>query len=76
MSANYYNPTPEEIAASCRQIQAEWDESEFRRRAGQSSAGRGWAPPIMRLLRRVGREFTDLSTDALYIGCDPEKRLS
>ena len=37
-------PTPEEIAADCRAIREEWDENEYRRRAGYA-ASTGWTPP-------------------------------
>ena len=43
------DPTPEDIAQACRQIQSEWDDNEFRRRAGLASSGVGWVPPTARL---------------------------
>lgn len=55
----YYDPTPEEIAAACRQIQAEWDDNEFRRRAGHASNGAGWLPPTARLMMRLDEPEDD-----------------
>jgi hypothetical protein len=37
------SPTPEEIAAACRQIREEWTEEEFYLRAGVRRGG--WLPP-------------------------------
>ena len=49
----HYDPTPEEIAESCRQIQREWDDNEFRRRAGHAASGTGWMPPTARLVMKL-----------------------
>ena len=47
-----HDPTPDEIAQACRQIQSEWDDNEFRRRAGLASSNVGWLPPTARLMLR------------------------
>lgn len=42
-------PTPEQIAAGCREIQLEWSESEKRRRClASNGAGDSWNLPVCR----------------------------
>lgn len=55
----HYDPTPEEIAEACRQIQSEWDDNEFRRRAGYSANNAGWLPPTTRLMLRFDEADDD-----------------
>lgn len=44
-----YLPSPEEIAAACREIQAEWTESERRRRAGLADGSPSWRAPTVKV---------------------------
>ena len=43
-----FTPSPEEIRAATRSIQAEWSEEEWRKRAGTVSRARGWRVPRVR----------------------------
>ena len=45
-----YCPTPEQIEAECRRIQADWLERDFWRRAGyENGCPPPWAPPVGRV---------------------------
>jgi hypothetical protein len=42
-----YIPTPEQIAASCQEVQATWDEGTRRKRMGLPAEPEPWTPPMI-----------------------------
>jgi len=51
-----YEPTPEEIAILCLEIQASWSELDIRKRMGLSPTKQPWQPPSCHLDSEITAE--------------------